>query len=240
MKSKNAFFALFILMFAMSAVAKAGEEEKTEFRNIKNYHAVEVSDGIDLFISMGSEEGVKVVADSDIIGDVKTEVKKGTLYITCDQKGLFNIFNWSWGSKSRQVYVTVKELKRIVASAGSDVKSGNLLEGDRVEVEASSGSDVDLEMVCRYISLKASSGSDVRLRGSAEVFSSDVSSGSDVNARQLEAVLCEVSASSGSDITVHALEKIIAKASSGGDVVYYGNPLQKDIGETSGGDVTGR
>jgi hypothetical protein len=50
---------------------------------------------------------------------------------------------------------------------------------------------------------------------------------------------CRASASSGSDTEVHATKQLKARASSGGDVRYKGSPSQKDIDESSGGDVSG-
>jgi hypothetical protein len=225
---------LITLILGTNIQAVAFSSEKTENRNLKDFNAIKVSSGIDLYLRMGGTEEVKVVADGDIIDKIITEVNGGTLKIYMKQNN-----NWNWGfTKSRKVYVTVKELVKLDASSGSDVNSENTLSGETLDVKASSGSDVNLDVHYKNFSLDTSSGSDARVSGKTKNFEASASSGSDLNARDLQSVICRVSVSSGSDATVNVSEELYAKASSGGDIRYYGNPQLKDINESSGGDVT--
>ena len=230
---------LIVALFASGTNVFAGKSDKTEIRNVKNFDEIEVSTGIDLYITMGNSESVKVVADDDIIEKVKTEVRGKTLHIYMKNNNWLNIFNWS-GNKTRRAYVTLRDLKRINASSGSDVESENTLEGETLDIEVSSGSDVKLDVIYKEISLKSSSGSDARLSGKAKTFRANASSGSDIKARELQSSVCVVNVSSGSDATVSVSDELHANASSGGDVRYYGNPTVVDIDESSGGDVSGR
>jgi len=215
----------------------ASGTEKTENRNLKNFDAIKVSSGIDLYVRMGNEESVRIEADKDDMDEIKTEVKDGTLRIYVKSRN--NWFNWGF-NKPRKAFVTVKKLKEIDASAGSDVKSENTLEGEILKVEASSGSDVDLELYYKTVELDASSGSDARLRGKAKTLVAQASSGSDIKARELEVAIGKLKASSGSDINVTVTDQLYAKASSGADIRYYGNPNIRDTDTSSGGDVAGR
>ena len=232
------FIALMLLTVAFTAV-QAGNSKKTEIRKVKNFNAVHVSAGIDLYLKMGETEEVKIVADDGIIDDILTEVKDGTLRIYMKRGNFFNFFNFG-STSSRKVYVTVTDLKSIDASSGSDVKSENTLKGDVLKVNSSSGSDVVLDVVYKDVSLDASSGADIKMSGKAKTVRASASSGSDINARNLEAVIGHANASSGADVVVHATGEIYANASSGGDVSYYGNPSVKNIDESSGGDVSQR
>ena len=230
---KNLIILLLITVVGINTTAFAGNSDKTEIRKVKNFNAVKVSAGIDLYLTMGNSEEVKIVADNDIIDELITEVKDGTLRIYMKKTKLF-----SWGfNKTRKAFVTVKELQKIDASSGSDVKSENTLKGDNLTIEASSGSDVELELIYKNITLDTSSGSDAKLKGKAKTFNAEASSGSDIMARELETNICIVKASSGSDATVNVSDELYAKVSSGADVRYYGNPNSKEIDESSGGDV---
>lgn len=225
---------LIALILGSNIQAVAFSSEKTENRNLKDFTSIKVSAGIDLYLRMGETEEVKVVADGDIIDKVITEVKNGTLNIYMKQNN-----NWNWGNtKTRKVYVSVKELVKLDASSGSDVNSENTLTGESLEVRASSGSDVNLDIYFKNFSVDTSSGSDARISGKTKNFEASASSGSDIKAQDLESVICKVSVSSGSDATVNVSDELYANASSGGDVRYYGNPQVKDINESSGGDVT--
>lgn len=238
---KNTFSFLFlIVLLGVNSSVMAGHKDQSGVRNLKNFNAIKVSAGIDLYLSMGNEERVRVEADEDIIDDVITEMRQGTLNITMENKNWLNIFNWGKSNRPVKVYVTVKELKSIEASSGTDVKTEDRLRGDKLRIKASSGSDVNLDVVYNTISLNASSGSDAKIRGRAKIFRVSCSSGSDINARNLESAICHVAVSSGSDATVTVTDELFAEASSGGDVRYYGNPPVREIDTSSGGDISGR
>jgi hypothetical protein len=235
---RTLFFALMLLTAASTAV-QAGNSKKTEIRKVKNFNAVDVSAGIDLYLKMGETEQVRVEADDDIIENILTEVKNGTLHVYMKKGNFFNFFNFG-STSSRKVYVTVTDLKSIDASSGSDVKSENTLKGDALKVNSSSGSDVVLDIVYKDVWLDASSGADIKMSGKAKTVRASASSGSDINAGNLEAVIGHANASSGADVMVYATGEIYANASSGGDVRYSGNPSVKNIDESSGGDVSQR
>jgi hypothetical protein len=236
MKTTKLLFTLVLSIIAGIGIAADGNSDKTENRNVGNFNAIKVSTGIDLFITMGTTEEVKIIADDDIIDDLITEVKDGTLKIYMKQSN--NWFNWNTGNQTRKAYVTVKELQEIHASSGSDVKSENTLKGEDLKVSASSGSDVEIDVYYKNVWLDTSSGSDARISGKTKNFEAEASSGSDIKAQDLESKICKVSVSSGSDATVNVTDELYAKASSGADVNYYGNPQVKDIDESSGGDVS--
>jgi hypothetical protein len=217
-------------------IASYGNSDKTETRQVSNFNGIKVSTGIDLYITMGASEEVKIVADDEIIDDLITEVKDGTLRIYMKQTN--NWFNWNSGNQTRKAYVTVNALKSIDASSGSDVKSENTLKGEELKVNASSGSDVEIDVYYKNVWLDTSSGSNAKLSGKTKNFKAEASSGSDIKAQDLESSICRVSVSSGSDATVNVTDELYAKASSGADVMYYGNPQVKDIDESSGGDVS--
>ncbi len=224
---------LLLAIFAINASAFAFVSDKTEIRKVENFNAVKVATGINLYLKMGDSEEVKVVANDDAIEKIITEVKNGTLSIYIKKSGWGN-----WGfNKTRKVYVTVKELVALDASSGSDVRSENTLKGEELKVSASSGSDVELDIIYRNLSISASSGSDAKISGKTKYLTVDSSSGSDINAGNLESKICKATASSGSDILVNVSEELNASASSGADIRYRGNPVGKDINKSSGGSV---
>ena len=234
---KSLIILILVAVVGINTTAFAGTSDKTEKRNVKNFNGIKVSTGIDLYITMGNAEEVKIVADDDIIDDIVTEVKDGTLHIYLEKN---NWFNWGRFNETRKAYVTVTQLGLIDASSGSDVRSENTLKGDELDIEASSGSDIYLDLIYKNVSLKTSSGSDAKITGKAKYFSASASSGSDIVARDFETEKCQVKASSGSDATVNVSDELVAKASSGADIRYYGNPRSKDTNESSGGDISGR
>ncbi|MGE0018142.1 MAG: head GIN domain-containing protein [Draconibacterium sp.] len=226
--------SLFLAALVIGLAALAGNSDKTETRNVSNFKGVDVSAGIDLYITMGETESVKIIADDDIIEKIITEVKDGVLHIYVKQN---NWFNWT-GNETRKAYVTIKELNKIEASSGADVNSENTLKGEELKINVSSGAEVEVDVYYKNLEVSTSSGSDAKLTGKVKNLEASSSSGSDISAKELESVVCKASASSGSDITVNVSDELYASASSGADINYYGNPSVKDIDESSGGDVS--
>ena len=230
---------LLLSVFALIGISTslAGNDERTEKRNVKGFNAIKVSTGIDLYITMGESEKVKVVAHEDIIDDLKTEVKNGTLHVYVKQN---DWFNWNGKNKTREVYVMVNELVALKASSGSDVYCENTLKGEELDVSVSSGADARLDVFYKKLKVDTSSGSDAKVTGKCKFLTVEASSGSDIKANELESKICNARASSGSDITVTVTDEIYAKASSGADIKYYGSPQIRDTDESSGGDVRQR
>lgn len=220
---------LFLFAFLASSAST-----KTENRKASGFTGIKVSSGIDLYLKMGDTEKVTIVADDDIIDDLVTVVENGVLKIYIKDQ----VLNWNWGlNKERKAYVTVKTIESLSASAGSDVVSEGVIAGENLKIDASSGSDLRMEVEVNSLELGTSSGSDATLSGQAKNFDADASSGSDIYADDLKTKICKVEVSSGSDARVQVSDELYAHASSGGDIKYSGNPTLKDIHESSGGDV---
>lgn len=233
MKELKTLFLLFSIAIFSVSYAYSRVSDKTEIRKVKDFNAIKVSNGIDLYITMGETEAVKIVADGNIIDKIITEVKGGTLHIYFENKSWFNCTV----TGHRKAYVTVKELNAISASSGADVFSENTLKGEELLVSASSGSDIDLDLFYKNFTIDTSSGSDAKLNGKVKRLNAEASSGSDIKAGDLESQICKVHASSGSDIVVTVSDELYAHASSGSDIKYFGNPKIKEIKESSGGDI---
>jgi len=237
MKTIKALFIFILIAFiSLNLMAAIGNSDKTQTRQVGNFKGIKVSTGIDLYITMGTTEEVKIVANEDIIDKVITEIKGGKLHIYTKQSN--NWFNWNGGNQTRKAYVTVKELVSIDASSGSDVRSENTIKGEDLKVSASSGSDVAIDIYYKNVWVDTSSGSDAKLSGKVKTLNAEASSGSDIMAKNLESKICKVRVSSGSDATVNVNDELYANASSGADIRYYGNPQVKEINKSSGGNVS--
>jgi hypothetical protein len=222
------------IFFAFAFLLGTSVLASRETRQVSGFHGVSVSSGIDLYLTQKNVEEVVVEADSDDMDKIITEVEGGILKIYIKQKSWFNM---NWNSDPRKVYVSFKTLDRLDASAGSDVESESVLKLDKLKLDASSGSDVEIELEANELNVDSSSGSDIKLKGKAVYLDVSASSGSDIDAGDLETKKCRANTSSGSDIRVNVSEELDANANSGGDISYTGNPAQKNINESSGGDV---
>jgi hypothetical protein len=229
--------AMWLTVFALTAdscfahVRGNGKVVKEE-RNISGFDAITVSNGIDVLISQDTFEKVVVEADENIQKILKTEVKEGKLKIYLDE----SVYN----AEKMKVWVTLKQLKSLEGNSGADVRSTGRINAESLKINASSGSDVKMEVNCGQLMLDSSSGSDLTVSGIAALLKASASSGSDLNAAKLVAEKGEVSASSGSDLDATVTKEVKAHASSGADVTVYGKPAIRDTNRSSGGEVNYR
>lgn len=229
---------LFVVAIFVAMPAGASNSGSTrQTRDVKGFHGISVSNGVDLYITQKNVEEVVVEADQDDLDKIITTVEGGILKIYIREKSWFKI---NWNNAKRKVYVSVKELDKLYASAGADVVSESVLKLNKLDMDASSGSDIRLELEAGSLSADSSSGSDISLKGKVDILQVNASSGGDIDAGNLQSKKCRAGTSSGSDISIYVTDELNASASSGGDISYSGNPKIKDINESSGGDVRGR
>ena len=199
----------------------------TEERSLnENFDKVKGSAGLDVYLTEGSENKVVVEADENLMEIIETDVINGKLIIRANK----NIGR----SKAKKVHVTYKNLVSIEASSGADVIGNSVIKSETLNLDSSSGADLEVEVLSKDLYVETSSGADIVLSGKTINFTAKASSGSDLKAKKLNAIDCNARASSGADITVNVKDRLDAKASSGGDVRYYGNPeaVSKDRGSS--------
>ncbi|MDT0556572.1 head GIN domain-containing protein [Patiriisocius hiemis] len=182
----------------------------------ESFDEVRGSAGLDVFLTEGAETKVTVEADENLQEIIETRIDGGKLIITTNA----NIGR----SVAKKVYVTYTGLKSIEASSGADVIGNSVIKSESLNLDASSGADLEVEIFSKEVFAETSSGADIKVTGKASSLRADASSGSDLNAKNLIVATCNAEASSGADITVNVKDKLTASASSGGDINYYGNP----------------
>tara|TARA_R110002049_G_scaffold14471_1_gene61080 strand:+ start:2247 stop:2972 length:726 start_codon:yes stop_codon:yes gene_type:complete len=195
-----------------------------------DFTAVSVSEGLDVYVTQGSDFEIVVEADENIIDLIGTDIKNGTLRI----HAIENI-----GRATKKVYVTLPVIIALETSSGAALFTKNAIDAENIELSASSGSNLQIgELKAENVSTDSSSGAHIKLAGEAEILNSNASSGSGIKAENLRTAKCNASASSGAGITVNVSESLIAKASSGGDIRYTGN-AKVEHEKSSSGSVSG-
>ena len=227
-------FSLLVITGLITAASaqKTINDANAQKRNVSGFHAIEVSGGIDLYLSQG-EEAVAVSAAKDEFRDkIITEVKDGVLKIYFESKNV----KIDWGNRKMKAYVSFKNLDRLEGSGGSDISVDGSIKVTKLEMEISGGSDFDGKVETDDLKVQASGGSDVDISGKAARLTIGASGGSDFKGFDLASDICNVEASGGSDVHVTVNKELSANASGGSDVYYKGTGLIRDL-KTSGSSI---
>lgn len=209
-----------------------GNVQTENFNISEDFDRVSAGNGWDVILEKGTEYTVVVEADENILQAADIYVKNGTLKVYCED----NIRS----ATSKKVYVTyVDNLAGIGASSGAYITTKQVLEGEQLDLDVSSGGSIKTTAVVRNIDTDVSSGGSINISGSTESLDADVSSGGVIKAKELKAKFADAEASSGGTIDIMVTDKLKARASSGGDIDYWGSPKEVDKPKksVSGGSV---
>ena len=228
-------FALLIVAGSITSASaqKTINDPNVQKRNVSGFHAIEVSGGIDLYLSQGDEAVAVSAAKVDDRDKIVTEVKDGVLKIWYDWK---NSSKFDWGNRKMKAYVSFKNIDRLEGSGGSDITVDGTIKVTKLEMEISGGSDFDGKVETDDLKIQASGGSDVDISGKAARLTIGASGGSDFKGFDLASDICNVEASGGSDVHVTVNKELSANASGGSDVHYKGTGLIRDL-KTSGSSI---
>jgi len=207
----------------------SGRVVKSE-RNVAAFTSISASAGIEVLLSQDSVSKVMVEADDNLQEIIKTEVSNGELKIYPLRR--------IRSASAKKVYVSFKTIHSLTASSGSEIKSKMDLKINSLELSASSGAKVGLALAVDKLSVEGTSGAEIELSGSAEKLDVEGSSGVQIKMSSLQSKICNAGVSSGAGLKIAVSDKIVAKASSGGNIKVTGNPSERDVEKSSGGDVS--
>ncbi|MBV5315208.1 MAG: DUF2807 domain-containing protein [Prolixibacteraceae bacterium] len=226
-------FALLSIIFTscwfLGPSVKGNGEVTEQIRQVGQFDQIKVSRGMNVYITQGSPAKVVVIADSNLHEIIETEVEGDVLKVTANE-------NIRW-AKEKKVMITVEKLTGVEASSGSNGYTQAKFTADNLELKASSGANLKMEVDAQYLKADCSSGANIRLSGAAKEAELETSSGANLKGEELKVGQCRMRASSGGNVASTVIDKLEAKASSGGNVVYYGEPGSTDVDTSSGGNV---
>lgn len=232
-------FVLLSTLFSYSVFAqdaKTVDDPNAKPRTLNgSFSAITVSDGIELYLTAGTEESLAVsFADEKYESKFITEVVDGVLKIYFDNKGI----NYN-DNKRRQLkaYVSFKNLEKLQASGGANVKLPVAVTLNSLDLQFTSGALFTGEVKAKEISVDQNSGAVITLSGNAGKLGVEASSGAIFKGYDFTSDVCNARASSGGEVRISVDKELSAKASSGGSIHYKGTAVIKDINISSGGAV---
>lgn len=218
------YLVIFLIAYSSAAIA-----QQTETRNVGPFSGVKAAEAIDVYLTKGEKESVKVEVMGASPKEVITEVSGSYLKIHMDDANHRNV--------SVKVYVTYVQLDKLSASSAGSIFSEGTIKGSSMEISASSAGTIEVILETGKLEVSSSSASDIELKGKAKSIEVECSSAGQVDAYDLEAEAVDAEVSSGGSIKVNVTRDLKAHASSGGSIRYRGNPDKSITDSSSGGSV---
>jgi hypothetical protein len=202
-----------LLLAPIAAVAIAGcglgddGPRVVQARDVAAFTRVVDRGAVDVRLHAGARQRVRVRAGQDVIGDVRTEVRDGTLDVSFEHHG--------FGGDAVVVEAWLPKLTGVEASGSGDVE-GDSLDSSALEVRSDGSGDIALEGAARQLTVDLNGSGDADLAG--------------VEARE-----ARVRLSGSGDADVRAAERLDARVDGSGDIRYHGDPAVSQQLDGSGG-----
>jgi hypothetical protein len=204
-----------------------------ETRKVSGFHGVQVSGGIDLYLSSGAEAVSVSAANTNIRNHMITEVENGILRIHLEK-------NWrpDDSNPNMKAYVSVSNLDKLEASGGGDIIILHEITTGNLDVHLSGGGNMEGKLNADHLVIKQSGGSNVKISGNVKDLNVDASGGGNLDCYDLITDYASIHASGGSNSEITVNKELRVVASGGSDVYYKGRASVKEIKSSGGGSVT--
>jgi hypothetical protein len=232
-------FSIALLLFVSLFVCAQQiiNDPNVELREVETFTGIDISGGIDLYLSSGNEAVAVSASTPEYRSQIKTVIQNGILKIFTDNNSRIGI---SINSNRRlRAYVSYKIIQSLEASGGSDIKVDGIINTNDLTLRLSGGSDFNGKVDAGKLTVRVSGGSDVQIAGKAGSLTVDASGGSDFNGYDLVADVCDLEASGACDIEVTANRELSARASGASDIQYRGKPAIKEAKASGASSVKG-
>jgi hypothetical protein len=196
----------------------------------EDFKKIEVSHGIKVIVEQSDNKSITVEADDNLQQHIVTKIENGVLKIESDE-------NYN-ATETPVVKVKMPVTNGLSTSSGSEIISVGTLITENIDVESSSGSQINITVEADAIKIESTSGSNIEVGGKALKVETSSSSGSTIDAKKLMANEVTSQTSSGSNTDVYPIVKLEAKASSGSNISYHKIPKTVSKEESSGGSVS--
>lgn len=219
MKNLNISFRPLFMAFAFVMVASAAFAQSRESINVSSFDELKVSNAFVVEISVGSKESLEIEIEDRYRDDLIAEVRNGALVI-----GLDNSSRNRRMRESPRAYVTVKSLNRINISGAVTLKTLDVLETDRMNIDMSGASVIRMEVEVDDLYLEASGACVITMEGLAENQFVKSSGATTYSAYDLESKTADIRVNGAGSAKVSVSDELEVRASGASSVKYRGNP----------------
>jgi hypothetical protein len=197
---------------------------------VESFSELVLTGSMNVELKMAEKEEVIIETKGIEVEDIGVNVKGGVLRINALK---------AFKNKNIEINITIyhKDLFEISASAGAVVRKEETLNGDKLDLDVSSGAKISIDVNVKSLQAFTASGASLMLSGKVEAGQLTATTGGMIDGKKLEAERAYVVSSTGASILVKAISELDIRSNTGGNVTYYGTPMKKTIKKVMAGEV---
>jgi hypothetical protein len=190
-----------------------------ETREVSNFRAIEINYPAEVFVEQGSQESLKIEAEDNLLPNLKTQVRNGTLEIFYKRENGKHVNP----TKTVKITIVAKDLADVeFNSAGELTIKG--LKTDSLDVSLSGAGNLELDRVeVKDLGVNLSGAGSMAASGTAEDLDLNISGFGDFKGADLHDKVAHVDISGAGSATVWVDDDLTAGISGAGSISYYGS-----------------
>ena len=208
----------------------------SERRDVSNFHAVEISYPAQVLVKQGSKESLQIEAEDNLLPNLRTQVKNGTLEI------FYKAENGKHVNPTKGVKITlvVKNLTSVDFTSAGDLTI-DALKADTLDVSLSGAGNLKLnKIIAKALGVSLSGAGSMSASGTADDLNLNISGFGDFKGADLHNKEAQVDISGAGSATVWVDNNLNAQISGAGSISYYGSAsITKQVSGVGGVNYLG-
>lgn len=213
-----------VMSLAVLAASAAASADKTtqEMRDVAAFTKVKLKGSMDVEVKVGPKQSLKVIADSDIINYLSTDVTDTMLEIDMKHnKGLRGLF----GNHGRtSVIITVPNLEAAELSGSGDLLIEDVNQ-DQFDLGLRGSGDIVMKNAqTSHIDIELRGSGDIKINGRCDRVKISLQGSGDIMAKKMACKTADVMVQGSGDVSVFASENADVTVRGSGDIYVSGKP----------------
>ncbi len=201
-----------------------------DVRQVGPFEEITLSGKMDVLLEKGDTEQIIIENRAANPDDLNISLRGRGLRLSL-------VDGWVKGTDRMRIRVIYTDLRYIRVMAGATLDSDSTLVAKDLEIRAGSGAEVRLTISAEDLTASAQEGAVLRLTGTAQSQYAIATTGGIYHGMDLATEDTDVKANTGGEAHVAASKSLRASANTGGHVEYAGNPEERYISKSLGGEI---
>jgi hypothetical protein len=191
----------------------------SQTREVSDFDSVSVSYPAEVLVKQGNAESLKIEAEDNLLPNLKTQVKNGTLEIFYKRENGKHVNP----TKTVKITIVVKDLANVDFTSAGELTVENL-KTDALDVSLSGAGNIKLDnIVVKALGVSLSGAGSSNASGTADDLNLSISGFGDFKGVDLHSQEAQVDISGAGSATVWVDNNLDAEISGAGSVSYYGS-----------------
>lgn len=202
-------------------------------KTTSDYESINCAGSFDYVLVEGNEGTIKIEGEENLLEYIITEVKNNCLIVKIEDQVRLSPGN----NKTIKVAIPIKEINSISLTGSGDLWNEVVIHTNNFKASLTGSGDVTLNVNANSIEGSLTNSGDLTIRGSTNNLIAILNGSGNFYGSELKSNHTDVSISGSGDAKVVSMESLKARVTGSGDIVYQGNPRNKDTKIIGSGSI---